>query len=590
MDRNLNALWLRCILEEVLACGVQDAVICAGGRSIALSLAIRENPAFRHILVHTDERSACFMAMGIARSTNRPTLVVTTSGSAVTNLTPGLAEAHALRIPLILLTCDRPRSLRNTGYGQMLDHMGACRTFVAAGLDLPDPQADSNMLIAVRERVNTAVSYAINPDVRGVVHINIPLEGNYDSTEVAKGWRMPQLSALASNGRRDETGKFCPMQSFQFARSDHIAIGEICRRLQLRPGLRGLIVAGPECSLPNDEVNRFSKAVGFPVLADTASGLRCPAVDNLVTGYDALIGMPGLPSDPPQLIIRLGLEPTLAIVHEYLLAHPCPTIKITAHPVARDYLHPEFLSLVRPDSTDIDTLAMALAPGDATWLARWKSLNARTRNARHQIITALPWGEIRAANIVCNASQFDFIHYANSMSIRSGDMFSEPSQKVRRVFSNRGVNGIDGTLGTFLGELVGTQQSGLLLIGDLAFIHDLPALACRTRESVNGCICVMNNSGGAIFDFLAASQLPGYQDTVRNTAEIDIEAAAACFRLPYGLAENEEQLRTALQRAANEGGLHLIEVRVPQRSGIDDHFKLRQGVHAALANRMPLPQ
>ncbi|MGZ3240898.1 MAG: hypothetical protein ACXWJK_11200, partial [Burkholderiaceae bacterium] len=433
------------------------------------------------------------------------------------------------------------------------------------------------------ERVNTVVACAVNPYIQGVVHINIPLEGNYDSTEVAPGWQMPQLSALAAFGRRDKNGALAPMRPFDFPKPAHGKISEICKQLQLQPGLRGLIVAGPECPLSNEELNRFSGAVGFPVLADAASGLRRPEVAHMVTAFDTLIAYAGGRSAPPQLVIRLGLEPTLTMVHDYLLNNSCPTIKIANHPSGRDCLHPEYSILVRPDRCDLDNLAKALAPGNRAWLAHWKNCGDQARVLRNKILTTLPWGEAQAASIICNSEYFEFIHAANSMSIRNADMYCDPAQWSQCVFSNRGVNGIDGTLGTFVGELVNTKKMGVLLIGDLAFIHDLPALACREREQVNGCICVMNNGGGAIFDFLSAARLPGYQDTVRNTVEIDIEAAAACFRLPYCLADSELQLCMALHLSVIEGGLHLIEVRVPPQSGVNDYVKVSSGVREGLA-------
>ena len=582
-DRNLNAFWLRCILEEVLTTGVQDAVLCPGGRSIALCLAIAQHPAFRHAIPYTDERSASFLALGLARSSGRPVVIVTTSGSAVANLVPALTEAQALHVPLILLTCDRPRYLRNAGYSQMTDHIGACQAFVAANVDLPDPQPDEEAVFLLRERVSAAVAHAIDPATRGIVHINIPLEGMYDSTETPAGWRMPPMSSLAATGRKSAVGGYAPMRPFPQAQPDHAAIDTLRRALDLRPGLRGLIVAGPECPLSNEEVDLFSRAVGFPVLADAASGFRRADAAHLVTPFDALAVMPGVRTAPPQLVIRLGLETTLVIVQHYLLENPCAAIKITAQPATRDYLHPGCAQLVRPARQDLAALAAVLGPGDAAWLDCWQRTCRDTARRRQRIVAGLPWGELKAASIICNADNVDFMHLANSMSIRNGDLCAEPSRRRQRVFSNRGVNGIDGTLGTFIGELIGTQQAGLLLLGDLAFIHDLTALAFRDSKLVNGCICVMNNGGGAIFDLLPASVLPGYASTIRNTSSIDIEAAARCFRLPYRLAEDAAQLTSALQQSLAAGGLQIVEVRVPSGSLAEDTIRIFTQIRDAVA-------
>lgn len=570
-DRNLNALWLRCILDEVLKCGVQDAVLCPGGRSIALCLAIRHHPLFDRAIPYTDERSASFLAMGLARSSDRPVVIVTTSGSAVANLVPALTEAQALQVPLILLTCDRPRHLRNAGYGQMTDHIGATRAFVCASLDLPDPIADNDVLITLRAQISTVISNVANPEVKGIVHINIPMEGEHDSTEIRADWRVPAMSSLALDGRKDCNGVSIPMTPFSRRPTMRTGVEALIDRLRLRPGLRGLIVAGPECPISNSEVDALSTAVGYPVLADAASGLRRPEVSNLVMPLDALSASPGIRTQLPQLVIRLGLEPTLVSVHQYLLQHPCPAIKITTRAVERDYLHPGCENLVCPDESDLAALRSVLAPGNATWLARWKEVSDITAGCRKHAIQDMQWGEFKAAHIICNAEHFGFLHYANSMSIRNGDICTEPTSWSQKAFSNRGVNGIDGTIGTFIGEMIGTRETGLLLLGDLAFVHDLSALAYPEARNLNGCICVMNNGGGAIFDLLPASQLPEYEKTIRNTARIDIGAAAACFGLPHHLAQTEIELKKALLQSAAMGGLHVIEIRVPAHSLRMDH-------------------
>lgn len=587
-DRNLNALWLRCILQEVLISGVQDAIVCPGGRAIALCLAIRHHPAFRHTIACTDERSAAFIALGLARSAGRPVVIVTTSGSAVANLVPALTEAQALHVPLILLTCDRPRHLRYAGYSQMTDHIGACQAFVSASIDLPDPVAEEEAILALRTQISTVIAAVVNPEIRGIVQINIPMEGMHDSTEVPDHWQPPSLSLLASAGRKDAAGQSAPMTPFGFSLPPYATVASIGERLHLGPGLRGLIVAGPECPLSSDEVDALSIAVGFPVLADVASGLRRPAITNLVSPLDVLSAHPGVRTCRPQLVIRLGLEPTLVLVHQYLLEHPCPAIKITTRVIARDYLHPGCECLVRPTRTDLAALAALLAPGNPEWLAHWQQINGAMAPHRQRIIADLEWGELKAAQIICNAEHFEFFHFANSMSIRNADMCADPTTWSQRAFSNRGVNGIDGTLGSFIGELIGSGQSGLLLLGDLAFVHDLSALAYPDGKQLDGCICVMNNGGGAIFDLLPASGLPGYESTIRNTARINIAAAADCFGLPYQRAQNVVELRSALQQAAGMRRLNVLEVCVPPHSLQNDNIVLRDALRRVQIQRPKL--
>ena len=364
-DRNLSNLWLRCILEEVLASGAKEAFVSPGGRNIAFIPLLKAHLGLEQVISHTDERSLGFIALGQARVTGRPAIICTTSGSAVANLVPALTEAYELRVPLILLTCDRPRLWRNTGHGQMTDHLGICHAFVADSVDLPDPGDSEHALVSLRERVSSVISYAVNPEVRGIVHINIPLPGEFDSTEIDVNWRFPEVSRLAAYGRRSfPSNEFRPIEPFKFCLPNYSDVDDIANKLELRAGMRGLIVAGPECPISNADLNQFSRSVGFPVLGDAASGLRRPQVANLVTGFDALTLLAENDFAKPQLIIRFGLEPVLQIVRTYLLNNQVPTIRIANHVIQRDYLHDSFEMLVRPGEDELLNLAGHLGLGD----------------------------------------------------------------------------------------------------------------------------------------------------------------------------------------------------------------------------------
>ena len=577
-DRNLNALWLRCILGELLHCGVRQAVLCPGGRAIMLCLAIANDSRFSRVIVQTDERSSGFIALGIAKAAQEPVIIVTTSGSAVANLVPVLTEAQVGRIPLILLTCDRPRHLRHTGFGQMTDHIGACQSFVVANLDLTDPSADESIIIDLRRKISSLLPYCTNASKRGVIHINIPLEGKQDPSEIQKGWQWPVLSSLALNGKRDELGNPIPMVPLLPEKPETVNLDEFVERLNLRPRLKGLILAGPDCSLHSAVVNDFACKVGYPVLADAASGLKRPAVENVVSGFDVLACQPGVRVARPDIIIRMGLSPVLPIVQDYILANPCVTLKISNTYAEKDFLHPTFSLLLNPSYESLLELAHRLGSGDKEWLQLWQKLSIQGATIRRQVVANLPWGEVKAACIVCNAEGYELLHLANSMSIRHANIYLEPTDHIQSVYSNRGVNGIDGTIGTFLGELIASQKRGLLLLGDQAFLHDLPALEAAMRTDISGTICVMNNGGGGIFDFLPAAKLPGYHDTIRHPTNINISAAAACFSLDYRACESANELIEAINWSKNEVGVQILEIKVAPKTLVSGTSMVYQSI------------
>lgn len=565
-DRNLNALWLRCILEEILLSGARRAVISPGGRASTLCMAIAADPRFVDVIVATDERGGAFAALGMIKASGEPVVMVTTSGSAVANVVPALTEAHLCRLPLIVLTCDRPRRLRDTGFGQMIDHVGATRAFVVRHVDLDDPQASDAAVLALRTTVSELLPFVIDPALRGPVHLNIPLDGNEDPNEVSEGWQVPGLSAQAASGRLEAGARRPFVELAAPAPPPAHDMAALVRRLRTGPDVKGLIVAGPEGGIDPAQVARFAEQVGFPVLGEAVSGLRRPAVPGLVNAFDALAGEHGVRHAAPELVIRFGMAPVLPLLNDYLLAHPCPTVKVFDRAAERDFLHPSFELLVRPTVQVLDELAFAIGEGSREWQQQWTLAAQRGRAIREGVVAELPWGELPAADIIFAAPGFDFIHCANSMSIRHASIFYDAAKSSQAIHSCRGVNGIDGTLGTFVGELAASRANGLLVVGDKAFLHDLPSLSLRCRTPLRGTICVVDNGGGAIFDFLPASALPGYVDAVRNPTTMHVEAIAAAFDLPYVRCADPDTLRDTLRRRATAGDLAIVDVHVPAAS------------------------
>ncbi|HEY4352204.1 MAG TPA: 2-succinyl-5-enolpyruvyl-6-hydroxy-3-cyclohexene-1-carboxylic-acid synthase, partial [Paraburkholderia sp.] len=506
--RNLNELWIRCILDVLAGMGVRRAVLCPGGRSSAMVMAVHGDQRFADTLIFADERSAAYAAVGMMKATGEPVLMVTTSGSAVANVVPALTEADECGLPLLLLTCDRPRALRNSGFGQMIDHLGACHAFVRANIDLPDPAAASTALAALRYDVAAVLAEASGTRP-GPVHVNIPLAGRYDATE-------PQpvpADVLHEAGRAQ-----APPATMPRAAND---VGALAARIGLRPGMRALVVAGPDCDVPLASLTEFVREAGLPVLADTGSGLRGSGFEHVLNGHDALALRRAVTAERPELLIRFGLAPVMPVVQDYLEAYPCPTIKVSASRRERDYLHPDFEPLVAPSRDELRELAAALAGGDERWRRAWQAAASEAAAPRREAVDGLDWGELPAMRELYAHNGFAFLHLGNSMSIRHADLLYDTRANHQAVYANRGVWGIDGTLSTFLGEARARGDAGMLVLGDQAFLHDLPALATAQRITTPACVCVIDNGGGAIFDFLPLSRLRGYETAIRNPYAFD---------------------------------------------------------------------
>jgi 2-succinyl-5-enolpyruvyl-6-hydroxy-3-cyclohexene-1-carboxylate synthase len=558
-DFNLNVLWCRALIEELLHSGLRQVVICPGGRSAALAMVLR-NHFHLDVIVHGDERSGAFMALGMARISQRPVAICTTSGSAVANVIPALTEAYAAGIPLILLSCDRPRSQREAGAPQTTNQTAICQPVVQACLDLDDPEATESSLLRLRQQINAIVCMLYKNPQQGPIQINIPLYAVTCTTEIDANWKVPDCSALALWGKRDPLHHLSlPFQMLDAAESyAQPDMEALITALNLRPGLRGLIMASVDCPLSAEQVTQLSLITQFPVFADAPSQLRRPAIPHLIHQADALV-MGHMGNMRADIIIRLGGAPIAHTLQSFLAKQHCPILRIDNKKINCDFLHTTFTALQNPTSATLLAIAQALKEGDKEWLTLWLQSNQRSTQATEEFLQTACWSDVTVAALACNNVGFDWIHLANSLSIRLGNLLCHPSSHSQAIFANRGVNGIDGTLGTFLGELYGSQQRGLLLIGDQTFLHDLPALTNANQQGVNGCICVVNNQGNALFDLLAMSRLPNYTALIRNPSAVDFSALAAAFHLTYECCTDAKQLRSALATAAKHTGIYMIE-------------------------------
>jgi 2-succinyl-5-enolpyruvyl-6-hydroxy-3-cyclohexene-1-carboxylate synthase len=567
-DYNLNAVWCRLLVDELVAAGVRDVVLCPGGRSASLALQVRNDPRLS-ATVQTDERTGAFIALGMARASARPVAVCTTSGSAVGNLVPALLEADASGIPLVLLTCDRPVAYRGTGAGQTTDQLAICAPFVRSALDLPEPGDDQATAAEALTAVAEVLSRAVQPGREGPVQLNIPLRGTICPTAEEPGWSGPSAGHSAAAAGR-ERPSLASCGSGTGVRDVTALLGE----LGLGPGLRGLIVAGPGCRVPWPVADTLASLTGYPVLADAASGMRRPAVRHLVCEADALVLHPFLAGSRPEVIIRLGQQPVSQTVGEYLAAQACPQLRDVGSEVTGDVLSSFSHPLGTVDLAVARELGDRLGPGDDEWRRWWGEAAAGARRGLERAVRMLPWGESKAVATICGAGGFDFIHLANSMAIRNGNLHLGPAQAPQPVYANRGLNGIDGTVATFIGELRVTSGRGLLLIGDQALLHDLAALGAANEESLRGCICVINNQGGALFDLLPVHRLPGYQEAIRHPVAVDLAAAAQAFRLPFHRCAGQPELAAALAAAQSRDAVSLIEAVVPPGSLAGELTKL----------------
>jgi 2-succinyl-5-enolpyruvyl-6-hydroxy-3-cyclohexene-1-carboxylate synthase len=546
---------LKAFVDELVRNDVCAAVTSPGSRNAPLVLALAGDGRLQcHSVI--DERSAGFFALGLAKATGRPAVVACTSGTAAANYAPAVNEADQAGVPLIVLTADRPPELRDVGAGQTIGQIGlygsAVRWFVEFG---------THAHSAERERwVRTLccrVVQAATGERHGPVHVNVALreplvpDGPVPEPLGGRGGDAPWLE------RRRPAAPVA----------------------WTAPSPRGVVVCGRVehgWSAVADAVAAFAGAAGWPVLADPLSGARRGA--HAIAHYDALLRAPGFGERmAPDAVLRVGDLPTSKPLRTWL-ADLGPDVPQTAMHPTGTWHDPDGVVEQLLDADPVSTLRAAGAPEpEPGWAADWRAADDAAAGA----IDATLGDELSDAVVARELGGLDGSHVvfiAASMPIRDAETFWPAADEPPRALAHRGANGIDGTISAALGAAAAGKRV-VCHLGDVALAHDVGALATVRRLGLDLTLVVVDNGGGAVFDFLAiATQGSVYEEHIATPPGLDIPALAAAFGLAYDAPSDLESLRNAL----HAGGARLVHVRTDRAANVADHRAVWGAVGAAV--------
>jgi len=588
-DADTQAAFASTVADEWARAGVGHAVVCPGSRSTPLTLALAANPGIA-VHVRLDERSAGFTALGLALATGRPALVVTTSGTAAAELHAAVVEADLAGVPLIAATADRPPELREVGAPQTIDQIrlfgSSPRWFCDPGVATPATRS------AWRPLASRAVAAALSgPGGPGPVHLNLafrePLLGDPVAGGVPPGRPDGPWHDVVSGPAPPPVG----------------SVPSLVRSGVLAPGCRGLIVAGAGCGDPM-AVLALASALGWPLLADPRSGLRGqePAV---VAAADGILRSERFArSHAPEAVLVLGGRWVSKEVNGFLSASvEAGARSIVVDPHGR-WSDPDRSAeaFIRCDpglfcAQTVECLAGSRTPGPGPvgsgWARDWQDAEVTAQRAIDE--TLGPWGGLSepalARRLVDHLPGGATLVVSSSMPVRDVEAFAAPRRQPPRVLANRGANGIDGVVSTAVGVALGTPGPTVLLIGDLAFLHDLSALVCADGFTAPLTVVVADNGGGGIFSFLetAGALDPGPFETLFGTPQsTDLGAVAAACGWSVddvGADARGSVFEDALDRRLDAGGLSVIRVRLPGRS---ENVAVHQRVNAAVADAVDM--
>ncbi|MBA3421073.1 MAG: 2-succinyl-5-enolpyruvyl-6-hydroxy-3-cyclohexene-1-carboxylic-acid synthase [Thermoleophilaceae bacterium] len=563
---------IEAFVDELARCGVEHAVACPGSRNAPLLLTLGGEPRIQTRSV-LDERSAAFVALGMAKASGRPVALTCTSGTAAANFLPAVVEAHEARVPLIVLTADRPPELREVGAGQSIDQVklygAAVKWFVEVGNLEPGRES------AVHHRALACRAWATAGGGRpGPVHLNFPLReplAPVPEEMDPEPWQgrpdgRPWVSVL-------ETGVGHPEE-----------IGDLASEIREAP--RGAIVCGPSTDDVATGAAWLARVAGWPLLAEPTSGVRCGRHDRtqVIAHYDALLRAPRWAgAHRPDLVLRVGDTPTSKPLRAWLAE--ARQVVIDPHAAWHEPTRTAERVLVASPDRLLREVAGVLhgeARPDPAWLQSWRAADALVPSALAEVPDPF---EPKAYVALADALPPDAVVWiSSSMPIRDVESFFPSVGTPIRFLSNRGANGIDGVVSSALGAAAASGRGhAYLLTGELTLIHDVGALLAARRLGLELTIVCVNNGGGGIFDFLPVARhadAAAYEELVATPSGIDLARLATGIGLRHALAETTDELRAA---AAEPG---LVEVRTDRALNVEQHRDLFARVARELDRRV----
>jgi 2-succinyl-5-enolpyruvyl-6-hydroxy-3-cyclohexene-1-carboxylate synthase len=583
-DVNLACAWA--LVEELHSSGVAHACISPGSRSTPLALALERHPGVK-THVHLDERSSAFFALGLAKATGKPVAVVCTSGTATAELFPAVVEASQSRVPLVLLTADRPPRLRGTGANQTIDQIEIFGVYVRACLEPPLP-ATKDDVSAWAETGRTAVRAAAGLPI-GPVQVNCA----FDEPLAPTG--EPFRRATAHSDR-----------SFRKPWEGLVLPEDIERAARYLSGARGIVVAGGMAWGDLHRVIDLADRLEWPVIAEPTSQARVP--EALAAGPFLMRSEAWLATHAPEVVLHVGAYPTSRTAQSLVASagtllvvdvhHPEPdpegraTWRLRAQPedlagalVGRPFARdgePILFAVTGstiPRGEDLET--ERIAPSPMGWRAEWLGADTRARTLVDETLDG--WGEPFEGRVARDLAAVipdgGTLVVGSSMPIRDLDVFMTPRNGLR-VLANRGASGIDGFVSTALG-VAASGAPTYVLCGDLTFLHDVGALVWNARRGLEALFVVLNNGGGTIFGYLPQRSLPEFERLFETPHDVDLGAICAASGAGHTRIERADELLPAVDEAAGRG-VHVVEVVIDPELDRGRHAEVQAAVDETL--------
>ncbi|WP_281242030.1 2-succinyl-5-enolpyruvyl-6-hydroxy-3-cyclohexene-1-carboxylic-acid synthase [Marininema mesophilum] len=570
-------------VDELVMSGVTEVIISPGSRSTPLAMVMANHPGL-NIKMHVDERSAGFFALGLAKASRKPVALLCTSGTAAANYYPAVVEAKLARVPLVVLTSDRPHELRDVGAPQAIDQLGMFGSHVKWFAEMALPEASASMLRYARTMAARATKTAsIGP--AGPVHLNFPFREPLVPDVTSQG--------MFTGGRRSSKRDFYIHITTGDRKLDSFILDEWAS--ELAEVERGLIICGPqEDPLLGKALVHLAESLRWPILADPLSQLRRGEHKNgwVIDSYDAFLRHPVIKERAvPEVVIRFGAMPVSKALLLFLgQFRDCRQLVVDPDGGWRE----PTLSATEMIYSDPDHFAKEVAKRvsaidpkrQGNWSENLLELDARTRAgmvASSVQIEGLFEGRV-FTELGKTMPDGSLLFTGNSMPVRDMDSFFTKEGAMVWGMANRGANGIDGVTSTALGAAL-VQSPTVLVLGDLSFYHDLNGLLAAKLHTINITIIVINNGGGGIFSFLPqakeADQV-AFETLFGTPLGLDYEPVITMYGGSFTRISSWEEFHNALQKSMDGKGMHVIEIPTDRTDNVSTHRAIWENVHQSL--------
>lgn len=564
-DRDALTAYAASFVDELAQNQMKHVVVSPGSRSTPLALLLVEHPDIK-IHINVDERSAAFFALGLAKALKEPVGLLCTSGTAAANFHPAVIEAFYSRVPLVVLTADRPHELRDVGAPQAINQIDLYGKQVKWFVEMALPESTDEMIRYARTIAARAVAMA-SMEPSGPVHLNFPLrEPLIPNLQEAKEYRQnkPTPAVMIDSGIRSLASSQIEALATTLGQAKQGVI--VCGELR-NPEMKEAIIA-------------LADKLAFPILADPLSQLRSGShkKDGIIDSYDTFLRDESAKAAfKPDVVLRFGTMPVSKALLLFLKKQKQAITFVVDG--GAGWREPAGLAtnMIYCDETDFchrigETISEAQ---ERNWLGLWKSLNEATKNALSSIRDEEELSEGKLFSLLQDIlPEESTLFVGNSMPIRDLDTFFLNNEKGIKTMANRGANGIDGVVSTALGVST-VSENTVLAIGDLSFFHDMNGLLAAKLQKQNITVLLINNDGGGIFSFLPQANEKEHFETLFGTPHgLDFSHAAMLYGGKYNKVQNWDELKRVLAESFEIPGLKIIEVTTERESNLQSHRNL----------------